>query len=396
MAQFTGGENFVDSVGAGSIVNAARLNNQVAGATALNGLVLDQTEKVITLDADFVLLGDSTLATTFPPKKVQIQNLQSEAVRNGSKQFAIGTLTGGTTYSVPLPIAATAYTAGMVVRFRASAACGAAPLIQVNALAALPIVTGAGVALIANDILAGQQVTVLYDAVSTNFQLVGSVVTGNMLSGPAQASAQQYAVATGTSSAYVLTLASAPAAYLAGQVVRFKANNTNTLSGGHTTLNLNSIGALNIMGANGADISAGEIISGQVVTLVYEAVAGTWIIQPRISRFISGLKPLTGFGSIITFAHGLGRPPMRLRVVMVQTTGTPDVGWAQNDEVDITGFQTQVSPLEPAFIVGSDSTNITVIQQITANLIYTNNKSVANTQTAITNASWSLKVYAEI
>lgn len=86
-----------------------------------------------------------------------------------------------------------------------------------------------------------------------------------------QTGAYHYVVTTGSSNAYV---AATPAlgALAAGNIVRFKANHTNT---GASTLNVNGLGATAIKKNDGATaLAANDIISGQIVEVVYEAVSG--------------------------------------------------------------------------------------------------------------------------
>lgn len=94
--------------------------------------------------------------------------LMEETTRAGVMQFAAGTLSGSV-YAVTLSPAATAYTAGMVVRFTADVAGG--QQVAVNGLAAKTI-RWRGVSLTTNDITAGMLVEVVYDG--TNFQLTST------------------------------------------------------------------------------------------------------------------------------------------------------------------------------------------------------------------------------
>lgn len=100
-----------------------------------------------------------------------------------------------------------------------------------------------------------------YDTDRTTLATAGTNITN------LQTGAYHYVVATGSSNAYVAATP-ALAALAAGNIVRFKANHTNT---GAATLNLNGLGATAIKKNDGATaLSAGDIISGQVVTVVYD------------------------------------------------------------------------------------------------------------------------------
>lgn len=77
----------------------------------------------------------------------------------------------------------------------------------------------------------------------------------------------------GSSNAYTMSLTPTPSAYVAGQQFTFIANHTNT---GASTLNVNAIGATAIrQGTALTALAAGTIVSGQVVTVVYD---GTYFV----------------------------------------------------------------------------------------------------------------------
>ena len=76
-----------------------------------------------------------------------------------------------------------------------------------------------------------------------------------------------YAVDTGSVNAYVLTLASAPAAYSAGMLVFFKPINTNTTT---STININSVGSVSILTPAGNALLGGEIVVNQVIGIVFD------------------------------------------------------------------------------------------------------------------------------
>lgn len=72
---------------------------------------------------------------------------------------------------------------------------------------------------------------------------------------------------TGTASNYVLTYAGAPTAYSKGVFYSFWPNHTNT---GAATLNINALGAKPIVRNDGAPLTASQITSGNVATVVYD------------------------------------------------------------------------------------------------------------------------------
>jgi hypothetical protein len=74
---------------------------------------------------------------------------------------------------------------------------------------------------------------------------------------------------TGAANAYVITCSPIPSAYKAGMGVRFKATNANS---GASTINVNGLGTVAIKRAGGAAVATGDILSGQVVSLVHDGV----------------------------------------------------------------------------------------------------------------------------
>jgi hypothetical protein len=99
----------------------------------------------------------------------------------------------------------------------------------------------------------------------------GTAVTDASTVAQVQNSATVYASGGGTANAHTLTLTPAPAAYAAGQAFSFVANATNT---GATTLNVNGLGAKNIVRGNGSTaLAGGEIQSGALVSVVYDGTS---------------------------------------------------------------------------------------------------------------------------
>lgn len=91
----------------------------------------------------------------------------------------------------------------------------------------------------------------------------------------AQAGSWSYAVDTGTANAYVIALSPTPAALTPGMEIRFKVLNTNT---GASTLNVNSLGLVSIVHADGTALNANDLTAGQIAIGLYD---GTNIQLPR-------------------------------------------------------------------------------------------------------------------
>lgn len=91
---------------------------------------------------------------------------------NGSEIYALDAV-GTDSYAVTLAPAPTAYTTGMVVRFKAGTANTGACTLAVNGLTATSIVKDYNTALVTGDILQNQIVEVVYDG--TNFQVLSQL-----------------------------------------------------------------------------------------------------------------------------------------------------------------------------------------------------------------------------
>ncbi|MFJ7438225.1 hypothetical protein ACIQW5_11265 [Methylorubrum thiocyanatum] len=74
---------------------------------------------------------------------------------------------------------------------------------------------------------------------------------------------------TGTGNTYAIAYTVGPTAYVKGEVFRFFAHATNTAA---ATLNINALGTRALLRADGSPVAAGEIVAGQVVSVVYDGV----------------------------------------------------------------------------------------------------------------------------
>ena len=394
MSQLLSGTIYTDT-DPGDIVTSTNLNAAVNNATAYNGLVLDQQEKTVPLPGDFVLLGDSTLANTALPKKVQVSNLLVEAQRNGTNQW--GGVNSGTANAIAVTLAPvpTAYAAGMVVRFQTGAAANTgAVTLNVNGLGALPLYNPAGLQLSTGDLPANSLVEALCNV--SQFQVIGVVavkaVNTYQLSEPARAGVVAYdGAATFAGNAYAMnpldsSTAVAFTALYDGMLVRFKAAGANT---GAATLAVNGLTTHPLVDSGGNALIGGEIANGQIVLAVYDLANTRWAMLGLRKHFISVPAALPGNSGVLTLAHGLGGKPSKVRTVLICLTSNLD--YAPGDEVDI--MAAQISSQIP-WAVRCDATNIYISQQ--------NSSSVAlipasgGNQNTIANGSWNLKVYAEI
>lgn len=102
-------------------------------------------------------------------------------------------------------------------------------------------------------------------------------------------------VTTGSSNAYVLTLTPPLLALTNGAEVTFEANHTNT---GAATLNVNSLGAIDLNRSNDTAMGANEIISGNTYTAVYESSTNAWLLRNVTNGWTSYTPTLTGEASM--------------------------------------------------------------------------------------------------
>jgi hypothetical protein len=224
--------------------------------------------------------------------------------RRGPTVTSGGTANAQTlTYSV----APTAYVQGDSYCFivGASLTNTSSVTLNVNGLGAKAVTKLGTTALQGGELVAGAVACVQYDG--TQFQL---------LTGDPQAADLTFwgGTSAGTANAQTVSLTPAPGAYVAGMHVVFKAGNTNT---GAATLNVNSLGTKNIFVAAAA-LTGGEIVSGNLVELVYDGTQFQ-LISPQgtqhgaligFQKFetpgTSTYTPTAGTNSVVVIVVGSG------------------------------------------------------------------------------------------
>ena len=102
---------------------------------------------------------------------------------------------------------------------------------------------------------------------------------------------------TGSSNAYVLAAARVVTAYAAGDAYMIKANHTCTSAG--STLNIDSVGAKSIVTPAGAALGAGDITSGGIYIVAYEASADKFMLLAGGSTFSGDITAKTSDGAIL-------------------------------------------------------------------------------------------------
>ena len=93
-----------------------------------------------------------------------------------------------------------------------------------------------------------------------------------------QIGAEVYAADSVGTDLYAVTLSPVPAAYANGMVIHFKAGVANT---GACSLNVNSLGAIDIKKNHDQDLATGDIEANQIVTVVYNSTGPKFQMQSQ-------------------------------------------------------------------------------------------------------------------
>lgn len=244
------------------------------------GRLFNKGEKITNAKLNAVVKGVSAdLSGTVGNADIAPAAIDPTKVQQGAYFYSTATLSVGTYTGVWTP-AVSGYTDGMILAFKANVTNGGAVNLDAGA-GAKPIRKWGIKALEVGDIAAGQVVNVRY-----NTTLVAGGVWELMgLPGQPVTDNYRYAVGTGsggTPTVYAITLADAPAAYVAGLTVTFKASVNNT---GNVQLNVNALGVKDLVHPDGfpTALATGEIVGGVTVTAVYD---GTNF------QAVSGLVPI--------------------------------------------------------------------------------------------------------
>lgn len=121
----------------------------------------------------------------------------------------------------------------------------------------------------------GNTAGALSETVGTNTRAVGKYLPAlagiyynpNLFVKYPQNTQSVYAVDSVGTDSYAITLTPAPGSYTDGMTVTFKAGTANT---GACTLNVNGLGAKSIKKGVSGDLSTGDILASQIVTVVYD------------------------------------------------------------------------------------------------------------------------------
>ena len=246
----------------------------------------------------------------------------------GNISLPYGAASGsGDTITATLPISAD-FSDGGVFIVRANAAnTGAAntPNLQINSYASRRIKKIGSSALIANDIVSGMNMILVYNLAQDCYYLInheatflkrdgtaamlgalnmgtqkinglvaGAARTDALNVAQAQDGSTTYAVAGGSANALTVTLAPAITAYVEGQAVVFSAASNNTAA---ATINVNAVGAKNLLRKDGSSLKVNDLQADFVYTAIYDGV--DFILQDTQVHTSGQCKISIGGGDVI-------------------------------------------------------------------------------------------------
>lgn len=264
---------------------------------------------------------------------------------------------GTDAYAITITPVISAYAQGQVFRFKADVANTGGCTLNVSGVGAIALkVYGADPR--SNYITVNSIVECVYNSTGPRMDII-SVSSQPQVS---QDGAEIYAASGAGTDTYAITLVPAIAAYTVGQVFRFKADVGNT---GAATLNVNGVGAMNILRPNGNSLVTGDILANQLVEVeVYDAT-NCKMLSP-FANTPSGLfsngtttKNAADASTTQTIAHGLGVAPKNVNIEgwIVNDSGATRALFAKTTYNGTT--QSSLSMYEttgPAFTVGTTFT----------------------------------------
>jgi hypothetical protein len=328
---------------------------------------------------------------------VQYDGTQWQMVSSRSVPHALYAADSGAADAYVITLAGVTITAldqltGIPIIFKATAANTGASTLNVNALGATAITKDGAVALVANDIKAGQMVQVVWDG--DRFQLIG--LTPRNL----------YAEDTGTANACVATLTGVTVAnldQLTGQVLTLKVNATNT---GAATLNLNAIGAQAITKNYNAALDAGDLREDQLVQVVWDGdrfqlvswSARSLRTTDTIETTDQTLPTTAGYANATVIAHGLGARPMKVFCWVYCEDAGGDVGWGPSDppmQLSAMYVDFGASDQEGEYIILPDATNVRIMLPEASNGVKVPHKTTG-VPDVITPSKWKVLLTAEL
>ncbi len=197
---------------------------------------------------------------------------------SGAGTYAAST-SAANTYTATLSPAPSAYAAGMTVFIKFTNANSGASTLNLNGLGAKSIKDATGAALVSGNIQASMIGVFTYNG--TDFQMINPYQGSSATSLGVQNSTYNSATDTGSANTYTAILSPVPS-YGAGLHCTIKITNTNT---GASSLNLNSLGAVNIKTLGGNDPKAGMLLAGMEAEFFHDGT-NFQLLNPNLATTI--------------------------------------------------------------------------------------------------------------
>ncbi len=226
-----------------------------------------------------------------PAGNAAAEAIQAQQIQTGELAYAADA-EASDTYVIALTPSIIAYTAGMVIAFKANTKNTGPATINVNGAGAKAIEKVKGQALNSGDIQAAQFVILQYDG--TAFQMVTQV--------PDRWTAN-YAADTASDDDYLVALTPTAQEYYTGMLVAFKAT---TKSTGAVTLDVDSLGAKAILKRNNLPVENDDIEAGQLVIVQYDGTQFQMQSQVATRPEIIVQRASTQTGAVASNASGAG------------------------------------------------------------------------------------------
>lgn len=353
-----------------------------------------------------------TLTGTVGGSEIGGYSIDESHIKPGHYFYASASGAGGA-YAVTLGGSISAYSDGLWLSFTANHTNPGGATLNVNGLGSKALGDVNGESLTGGEIQAGAKYWVQYDA--TAFRLISAPSKAPIL----------YAVDTGSANTYVASVPALDVASLTsirGLIITFKATAANT---GASTLNLNTLGATAIKKKGTTDLSSGDILAGQMVSVTYDGTAWQLVgsmdapalpavgaagaltypysmtvdaegrVTAKAGGVYSASVAVPAKGAAATFTHGLGRTPAFVRVVAVMGS-TTEHGFTAGDELEIGCIYADTGGSDfdgPAFNVTANGSTVVVGRAQSAGNEMISTKSGNAVEQTWTAANWTVKVY---
>jgi hypothetical protein len=160
-------------------------------------------------------------------------------------------------------------------------------------------------------------------------------ITGPVTASDADLSNTTYLVDTGTANAVVLTFSPVWTSYVAGRGFTFRAAVTNT---GAVTVNVNSLGAIALVGQTGQALVGGEIVANMVYRATYNGTSFVMTANDGYSRVSNQVIAATTNASMRNTGTGsLTLGTNAQNNVVLNADGTTSLGGSISGNATITG-----------------------------------------------------------